>query len=308
MAQPSRALFAALLDMASRFAPGAVRRNRLSKRKLAKLKQASFSRIDKAAQILLTLQYRKLGKGEIERASLSEFGFRAFSQHDEDGILLFILSVIGTTNKLFVEIGCGNGVECNTANLTLNHAWHGLLIDGDPRNIEEARAFYDEAQDSKHFPPVCVNARVFPENVNDILRAHGFAGEIDLLSLDIDGFDWWVLKSLDCVSPRVLVIETPTVWGPEDSYTMPYNPDHRFTDPDYYGASLLAYVRLGREKGYRLIGCNRYGTNCFFLRNDVGVETFDEIEPASCFESRRAQQSVKSRRPRVTEKEWVEVP
>ena len=159
------------------------------------------------------------------------------------------------------------------------------------------------------FPPRLVHAWIETENVNELISSHGFEGEIDLLSLDMDGVDYWIWKAIDCIHPRVVVLEYQDIWGPEKSVTVPYRRDFdRFdTHPDHCGASLAAFVKLGLKKGYRLVGCNRYGFNAFFIRCGIGEDIFPEISPDRCFQHPKVEHGRKTRLPEVADYEWVEV-
>jgi hypothetical protein len=238
-------------------------------------------------QQLLAHSHRELPPQKDALDRLLESGFRCFSQNDEDGVLLHLFSLIGTTNKKVVEICAGDCVECNSANLIINHSWMGLLFDGDEQKIELGRRFYARCRDTYFYPPTLVHAWITAENVNDLVSGHGFTGDIDLLSLDMDGMDFWVWKALTCVCPRVVVLEFNVRWGPYCSATVPYQADFRLDwnrHPWCHGASLAAFAKLGRECGYRLIGTHRLGINAIFLRSDIGVDLFPEVSPVECYQ------------------------
>ncbi len=263
--------------------------------------------VDKATQLLLALHYRQLLRERAPLPSFDEVQFRAFSQNGEDGILLFLFSLLGTTNKRSVELGVANGTSCNTANLILNHGWTALLVDAALPEVEEGRRFYSQHPDTAGHPPAFLHAWVTRENVNDVVQGAGFRGEIDLLSLDLDGNDYWIWEALDCISPRVVVLEYRTVWGAERAVTIPYRPDFVADAPDYAGASLPAFVKLAAKKGYRLVGCERLCFNAFFLRDGVGEELFPEIPASACFNHPAAQHQIAHRQALVAGREWVEV-
>lgn len=240
-----------------------------------------FASLDRKLQILLALEYRRMNAG----MPLSEIQFRSFSQNGEDGILLYIFSVIGTTNQKVVEICAGDGVECNAANLIINHGWKGLLFDGDPAKVERGRQFYAGLSDTFIRPPELVHAWITRENVNELVRARGFEGEIDLLSVDVDGNDYWIWQALECVRPRVVVVEYNALWGPHRAVTVPYDADFRLDflrTPYYCGASLAAFVKLASEKGYRLVGSDREEINAFFVRSDLGAHLLPEAAAVNC--------------------------
>ena len=118
-----------------------------------------------------------------------------------------------------------------------------------------------------------VKQRVTREGVNGLLETYGFTGELDLLSIDIDGMDYWVWEAVTACSPRVVAIEYNWLFGAERALTIPYAPSFDLStigNRGYRGASLAALVHLGRQKGYRLVATER--VNAFFVRNDLGPD------------------------------------
>ncbi len=207
-------------------------------------------------------------------------GFKQYSENFEDGILLYIFSRIGTTNRKCVEIGCGYVVECNTANLILNHHWHGLLIDKGKEETDYARRYYSQKKKMKEGSPVIQNVQISRDNINEILKEAGFKGDIDLLSVDIDGTDYWIWKAVDAIKPRVVLVEIQCIWGSQHSVTVPYSDRFEpwFVDGFgiHSGASLPAFQKLAAEKGYRFVGVESYGYNAFFVRNDIPQKLIPE--------------------------------
>jgi hypothetical protein len=289
-------------------------------------------RSNKAAQVLLAMQYREMLALHLPLPSFEDVEFRTYSQFGEDGILLYLFSLLGTTNKKCVEV-CGGGGNDNTTNLIVNHGWNGLFFDGSEKNIRRGRQFYARCADTKVWPPKLVQAWITAENINGLLEKQGYTGEIDLLSLDMDGVDYWVWKAIDCISPRVVVLEYNNALGPELSVTIPYSASfikdsnsssalvaqgRRVVNTfrakpiadridNYYGASLAAFVKLGKQKGYRLVGCERFGYNAFFVRSDLGEEILPETTPADCFHHPFTQYAAEVRGRTVANKAWVEV-
>lgn len=209
---------------------------------------------------------------------LAETGFRVFSQYEEDGLLLYIFAVIGIGEGRFVDIGSHDGVNSNCANLAIHFGWHGLFLDADPVVIERGRHFYARYPDPWSHPPVFCCARATREEINTVVAGAGFTGEIDLLSIDIDGNDYWIWDALEVVQPRVVIIETHVEFGTEN-IVVPYDPDYTFPGrhPVYHGASPEAMTRLARRKGYRLVGSNAYGHNALFVRQDLGEALLPEV-------------------------------
>jgi hypothetical protein len=204
---------------------------------------------------------------------LSErFGY--LSQNEEDGLLLAIFKRIGTTDRRFVEIGCGmNGG--NSGFLAQECGGSGLMVDAKSASIEKVTLRF------KGHPVRTVKQRITREAVNLTLEKFGFTDELDLLSIDIDGMDYWVWEAVNACSPRVVAIEYNWLFGAERAVTIPYSSDFDLSaigNRGYRGASLAALVHLGRQKGYRLVATER--VNAFFLRTDLAPE-IREIEVAA---------------------------
>jgi hypothetical protein len=197
------------------------------------------------------------------------------SQNEEDAILLYIFSIIGVTNRKAVEICSGIGYENNVANLVIYHNWTALMIDGDEGNIKAAKKFYANRQAFPSTYGLALPQQLWidRETINTVLskQENGlFVGEIDLFSLDMDGVDYWIWKEIRVFRPRVVVVEWQDIWKKNEAKTRPYAKDffsHHVKEAQ--GASLLAFVRLAADKGYRLIGCIRGGYNAWFLRDDI---------------------------------------
>ena len=277
---------------------------------------ATIATASQGTQILLAMAYQDRVERGAPLPPLDEVEFKVYSQNSEDGILLFLFSVLGSPTKKIVEICAGDGIECNAANLIVNRGWRGLLFDGDDHNIAAGREFYRSGSNTFWYPPKLVPAWITRDNVSDLVAEHGFAGEIDLLSLDLDGIDYWIWKALECIQPRVVVAEYNWTWGPDESKTVPYDPSfalppqegRSYADNLHFGSSLKALVGLGREKGYRLVGCQHWGFNAFFVMDGIGEDLLPEVTTASCFDT----PVMRSRwRPEFIEdhqgREWVSV-
>ena len=216
------------------------------------------------------------------RFRLQDTGFRVFSQFEEDGILLYIFAAIGAERQCFVDIGACDGIISNCANLAVNFGWHGLFIDGNKGSIDRGRKFYEKHPDTWAYPPKFVEAFVQRENINELIRSSGVSGVVDLLSIDIDGNDYWIWDVLDAIEPRVVIVETHIEFGMR-SIVVPYDKDHSYPGkhPDYYGASPVAMAKLAERKGYRLVGANGNGINSIYIKNGIA----DDIIPAVSVES-----------------------
>lgn len=261
----------------------------------------------KTGQLQLALAWKALDKP----LRFDEVEFRAYSQNGEDGILLYIFSLIGTTNKITIEICAGDGTQCNSTNLIVNHGWNGMLVDGSEYLVTRGRIFFKHHPDTFSFPPAFVHAWIDRETVNDLISSNGYRGDVDLLSIDIDGADYWIWEAITVVRPRVVVVEVQTIWPAGVSVSVPYARD--FSSPliegfsMYASASLTAFAKLASKKGYRLVGCQALGFNCFFMRDDVGQSLFPEMSVSDCLDRPFVRWASDRFLPMVKDRAWVQV-
>lgn len=261
-------------------------------------------------QLQLKLHYRQLHDSGNALPSYRDVGFRVFSVEEEDGILLFLLTVVGSGDKHLVDIGACAISGSITANLLINHGWTGVLIEGNSEAMEAARAGYE----SFGVPtPTLLSAWIDADNVDALISEHCPKGA-DLLSIDIDGNDYWVWKAIESIAPRVVVIEYQDILGPDRSVTIPYDPKFRkdrypenATLNNYCGASLRAMVNLGASKGYRLVATNLRGYNAFFVRQDLAPEALPEISVEAGLQHPWNVSGMRVRWPQVAHLPWVEV-
>ncbi|MFL5963649.1 MAG: hypothetical protein ACJ757_12235 [Gaiellaceae bacterium] len=240
----------------------------------------------KAALRSLYLGYRRQCAVGEPLPSVWETGLRVFSQFDEDGIALFLLAVLGTGTRRFVDIGGADGLRAsNTANLALNFGFDGVFVDARESDVAAGKSFYESHPDTAASPPQFVCDWITRENVNSLVSGAGFTGEVDLVSIDVDGNDYWIWEALECVEPRLVVIETHTELGLED-FVAPYDArfDWRSAGPGTrVGASPVAMTRLAAERGYVPVGANLYGFNVFYARQDLVGDQLPVLEPAELF-------------------------
>lgn len=240
-----------------------------------------FSAQVQIAQRQLFHDYQNAGeRGKLP--GLKDTGYRVFSQFEEDGKILFILSQIGMRNKTFVEIGADDGINSNCANLAFNFGYWGLFLDGNEAAIKRGRKFYSRHPHPWMYTPKFTCAKVTAENINQLVSDAGLSGEIDVLSIDIDGNDYWIWKALETVTPNVVIIETHVEFGMRN-IVVPYDPNYFFPGkhPVYHGASPIAMVNLARSKGYRLVGANDLGFNFIFVRNGLAEKELPEVSVES---------------------------
>lgn len=229
--------------------------------------------------------YQKIAAPDLyQKIAVRNAEFKVFSKNGGDGILLYIFSKVGVTDRTFIEMGVEDGRECNTANLSLNFGWKGLLIDANEAGIKSAGAFYNEKLGKMSDNVKTIASFITAENVNRLFLDNGFRDEIDLLSIDIDGNDYWIWKTINAVRPRVVVAEYNDVFGLRP-ITVRYNSSFHYQNDSYFGASLTALTKLAKEKGYLLIGCDSYGHDAFFVRKDVAEGNFIELSAEEAFYS-----------------------
>ena len=196
---------------------------------------------------------------------LLKHGYRVYSQSDEDGILHEILHRIGDGGRRFVEVGAGDGFENNTLFLLIQ-GWRGVWIEGSSRKVASAKKHH-EAEIAEGRLQV-VQQYSTAANIDETIKRFS-PGELDVLSVDIDGNDYYVLGAIRAVAPRVIVAEYNAKFPPDVRWIMEHNEAHRWDSTDYFGASLKALEILLLERGYLLVGCNLLGTNAFFIRKDL---------------------------------------
>jgi hypothetical protein len=210
------------------------------------------------------------GPRHADDRRLLKSGYRVYSQADEDGILHEIFRRIGEGNRTFLELGVGNGLENNTLFL-LVQGWSGVWLEGSERKVAAA----------KKNLAVLVAARrleihqqfVTAADIDQKIASLAPNREIDLLSIDLDGNDYYILEAIRSISPRVIVAEYNSKFPADVPWVIEYNESHRWDATDYFGASLKSLETLLAGKGYALVGCNLLGTNSFFVRRDLATET-----------------------------------
>ncbi len=203
----------------------------------------------------------------------SSQGFKVYSQWNEDGLIQYLVANCKAIKKTFVEIGVGDYTEANTRLLLEKDNWSGVIVDSSVANIQSVK----DSELYWRYSLLAIDRFVDIDNINALLVDNGVKGEIGLLSIDIDGVDYWLWKAIDAISPQIVICEYNGIFGDCAKVTVPYDPEFDRTKKHYSwlfaGASLAALEHLGHEKGYTLVGTNGGGNNAFFLRNDVFSES-----------------------------------
>ncbi len=252
-----------------------------------KLKEA-YHDIRSIRDIRKDLNSIRMSLGRIEGRQLGtlENGmeYQVFSQWGEDGIIQWLIRHIPIKEKRFIEFGVENYTESNTRYLLAGNNWSGLVIDGSEENIRYVK------RDSLYWRHnlKAVAAFITAENINELIQEH-FAGGggCGILSIDVDGNDYWIWKAVDCITPDIVICEYNHRFGCQRAVTIPYRPDFyrqkAHESMIYYGASIAALVKLGESKGYSLVEGNRNGCNLFFVRKELLNEIVHKKEIEECF-------------------------
>lgn len=200
-------------------------------------------------------------------ATLSEVEFQVFSQFGDDGIIQWLIQHLPIQHKTFIEFGVENYAESNTRFLLVNNYWSGLVLDGSISNID----YIESDPVSFHFDIQAIQAFITAENINDFILQAKFKEEVGILSIDLDGNDYWVWKAIEVIKPIIVICEYNSLLGFSQPLTIPYRPNFvRAIDTPigFWGASLQAFADLGTEKGYSFIGCNSAGNNAYFVKTE----------------------------------------
>lgn len=233
---------------------------------------AMLGQLARTQQVQLMLAGRQASWALRGRAldCLADAEFKVFSQFGEDGIIEWLVQNLPEGDERFVEFGVEDYSEANTRFLLQNRNWKGLILDGGERHLERLR---EEGELLWRHDLTVASAFITAENIDALLAQHGFTGELGLLSVDIDGNDYWVLDKIRAVSPRILVCEYNPIFGDRWPVSIPYQPDFtRFAGHHcglYFGASLQALKHWAGRNGYGFAGTCSNGINAFFVRNDL---------------------------------------
>jgi hypothetical protein len=214
-------------------------------------------------------------------ANFRDVGFKVFSQWDEDGIIQYLINKLPIQNETFIEFGVENYEESNTRFLMLNNNWQGMVLDGcavDIRAIQKDPIYWQYDLQAN-------TAWITRDNINALLSRSGFLPDVGLLSIDIDGNDYWIWEAIQSIRPRIVIVEYNGLFKLAP-VAVPYRNDFNRTAAHYsnlyYGSSLAALHHLAKKKGYILVGSNFWGHNAFFVRSDVARD-FKSLEPQEAY-------------------------
>jgi len=241
----------------------------------------------------------KMNQGKIltqlnrGRAStrLQDYEFKVFSQWGEDGILQRLIDVVKLEERTFIEFGVEDFFESNCRFLLMNDNFSGFVMDGSSDNMNACKTSYFywkyELQARQAF--------ITRDNINELLAESGFGPDLAILSVDLDGVDYWVTEAIERFTPRILIHEYNAVFGSERKISVPYDPAFQrsagHSSNLYWGASLGALTYLAEKRGYSLVGTNSAGCNAFYVRNDLLSDKLEVLSAKSGYTESRYRES-----------------
>jgi len=218
--------------------------------------------------------------------SLSDVEFCGFSQWGEDGIIDWLVEKLPRVPKTFVEFGVGDYLESNTRLLLFLRNWKGLVFDGSHEHVTSIR----DQDIYWRYDITAIQAFITKDNINKLISDNGFSGEIGILSIDIDGNDYWVWDAIDVVKPYIIICEYNSVLGDLQSITVPYDESFYRTNKHYsnlyFGASIKSLINLAEQKGYTFVGTCSNGCNAFFVHTEKASNVINGIEQHKAYSSK----------------------
>ena len=227
-----------------------------------------------------------LNKKNKKIKDLSDIEFKVYSQWGEDGIVDWLVDKLPQIPKKFLEIGTQDYRESNTRFLLINRNWDGFLIEADKeaiKNIKSQRVYW-------RYNLTAINEFITKDNINKIIKKNNIPKKLGLLSLDIDGNDYWILKKLSSLDPSIIICEYNSIFGINKSITVPYKKNFIRSKEHYsnlyYGASIQAFINVMKIKNYHLLGTNSAGNNAFFIKRNLWRKASMLITEKKIFESK----------------------
>ncbi|NML20010.1 hypothetical protein HHL16_03945 [Pseudoflavitalea sp. G-6-1-2] len=221
-----------------------------------------YQRITSAKRKELRRLFDHFRKPENNLSLGSKLQIQLFSNMEEDGIILRLIASLGIEKGYFIDIGSNDCINSNCANLAFNFEWKGVFVDADEKLLKIGKRNYRffNKETGNRF----VQSFLTAENINSIIKENSSTEEIDFLNIDIDGDDYAIWKAIDCIQPKIVLVENKIEYGTHDIIVPATEP---FLSSEW-GASLVSFNKLANQKGYSLVATNREGFNAFFMRND----------------------------------------
>ena len=209
---------------------------------------------------------KKYTKFSSNLDKINDFEYQITSQNNEDGIINHIFDILKIDKLNFMEVGFD--YYQNNSLAVLKRCNKGLFIDGDNKKAIILRNVLKLFYPAKKI--TVQNALVDIDNINQI-KEQNFNNqeEIDFLSIDVDGIDYYLLKEIN-FKPKLICIEYNFWFGKDLSCAVPYKKNYSIDSlSNYVGASLKALTELANSKGYHLIALDSACINAFFIRDDL---------------------------------------
>lgn len=204
--------------------------------------------------------------------NIQDAEFKVFSQFGEDGIIQYLMNKVSIQNDIFIELGVGDYRESNTRFLLMNNNWQGKIVNSGTDHIKFLNSELGKNISYRHIIDP-VSTFITKENITDLINNFDLPKDFGLLSIDLDGNDYWIWDAITTISPRIVIVEYNSLFGADLAVTVPYKKDFdrlkEHYSGQYFGASLGALCQLSKQKGYQFVGSNTAGVNAFFVRNDV---------------------------------------
>ena len=244
----------------------------------------NIENIDKKLTELKILTGKSLLEKKNDSENINDHELKIFSQFGEDGIIDYLIKKIEIKDQIFIEFGVEDFEEANTRFLLEARNWKGLIFDSSNKNISKIK----RKEYYWRYNLIAEKEFITAENINEIIESKLKNEKIGLMSIDVDGNDYWIWKSLEVVKPKIIVIEYNARFGSDDSVVVPYNKNFDRTvahySSIYFGASLKALNKLAKTKDYSLVGTNLNGNNAFFVSNSELEKTkIKKKTPEECF-------------------------
>jgi hypothetical protein len=253
--------------------------------------QKSYGTKDEAELLALGALLSKQ-QYSMNSSNINDYEFKIFSQFGDDGIIQYLIKNIAIENEIFIEFGVENYSESNTRFLLINNNWTGFIMDGSEDAMEALKDQPWYWRQSLSQKAVFIDK----ENINPLLAGTGFSN-IGILSIDLDGNDYHILKEIDLskLNPAILILEYNSVFGKERAISVPYDKSFHRTRAHYsnlfWGASLAALNLAANAKGYALIGCNNAGNNAYFIKKNLLNGTIKEMGVGQAFKESKFRES-----------------
>jgi hypothetical protein len=249
-------------------------------KRIKKLLSQLIKKSDIKEMKILTAQTLVRDNKNSNFSNIQDAEFKVFSQWGEDGIIQYLINKLPIKNKVFIEFGVEDYTEANTRFLLENDNWSGLVMDGSIDNINQIRNNpiywkYDLLAKDIFITKDNINA-----TIENYIKKCNFNKEIGILSVDIDGNDYYVWEAIDSIDPVIVICEYNSVFGNEHSITVPYDDTFVRTSKHYsnlyFGASIKAFYTLAKSKGYEFIGTNKNSVNAFFVKSEYANKYIPE--------------------------------